>query len=1195
MDHRIIIHVAVRMTLSFAVAIALIPANHALAQSSSSAVTGTVSDPSGAKVSRAEVVLRDVATNVERATVSNGAGDYNFVNVPPASYTLTVSASSFQTETISPFDVLVAQAVNIDVTLKPGSVTARVTVAASGTQVETTTSQLGTVIGTKEVNDVPLNGRNFTQLLELTPGATPISTAQNAPSSLPNAEGQTTASNTNTQFMFPAVNGQGNRETNFLVDGINNNDSSENTYSVPPIIDTVQEFKIVSDADAAYGQALGGVVNVVTKSGTNTLHGTAWEFVRNNDFDAQTYFPSASALYHQNQFGAQVGGPVVIPHLYNGHDKTFFELGYEGFHFSQASQSYFLQPTAAQLGESTWGGAQNLIEPGATVPSGDFSSATTGVTKNGSCNYGSLSTGNCQLYDPTGNHNASSDRPAYVGNQIPVREMDPYALAYINAIFSAPIVIPGISPTTDNGELSGSILQTTYNYSGRIDQHIGTRDFLYARFSDWQAVNSGPVNMPHLFIGTHLFAQQYGVSWLHIFNPTLTMQTQYGKNRVEYNVASYFDISNIASIYGVSSSYSGTYIGGGTIMPNISVTGAFVGKNAISTDPDYDDTHEWLGSVTKIIGRHTIQAGGGWDRIVFNGVVRQGTFSFTGQATANFSGNLGSTVATGQSSQSGLGLADFLLDEPFAATKVNTYAYERPGGIGSIYLQDSWRITSNLTMNYGLRYDRTVMPQYGTDGTIGEQGSIETGDWDLRTGTYILQVAPPTCAARGHAPCLPSATLPANVRVALDQKILHGSKTNFGPRLGLAYRVNDKLALRGGFGIVFGNWAGITQMSQDFHGSWPDIGTLTATNLNTPGSAAYTSGQNPFGNAAATLPAASPDSVSNMSVDPEWKDPYSEQWNVGLEQQFGQHNVASINYVGSATHRLDIGSYYNTGTLSTTPFATRQKEYAANPTVNYTGQPFPYVVPINYDFSAGNGNYNALQTAFTRRTSNGLTFNAAYTWSKAIDPGTDGWFGEGGTPEDPYNWRGSRSVAGYNIPQLVTLGLVYAVPVGKNTSYSTGNRVADYILGNWELGTIFVGRSGQNFTVSSGGDIGNTGNSGTYERANLTGNPHISNPSKAEWFNTAAFTTPASGTLGNSGRNILEQQRYIDLDGSVFRIFPIRESLNFQLRIDAFNSLNHPVLGTPGNTTTSSGFGQITSVANNTNQRLLQFSGKIQF
>jgi len=1183
--HRNIVDLALRVAILSALAIqAIYPAHPALAQNSSAAVTGTVVDSSGAKIPGAKVLLKNVATNVVRASVSNDAGDYSFVSVPPARYTLIISATTFQAETISPFDVAVAQVVNIPVTLKPGNVNTVVTVSASGTQVESTTSLLGTVIGSKEVNTLPLNGRNFTQLLELTPGATPISVAQNSTSG-------NTAENSTSQYMFPSINGQRNRDTTYLVDGLNDNNSWYNTYAVPPIIDTVQEFKIASGTDASYGQVTGGIVNVITKAGTNDLHGTAWEFLRNNDFDAKTYFPSASNLYHENQFGAQVGGPVIIPHLYDGHNKTFFEFGFEGFRYSKASQSYYLQPTAAQLGESTWGGPQNL-------PYGDFSSATTGIP--GCGNTASTSTAKCQLYDPTGDHNASSNRPAYVGNQIPVSEMDPYAVKFINSIFSAPITVPGFAPTTYNGEITTPARQATYNYSIRFDQHIGTRDFIFAKFADWQEDNSGPSSIPHLFSDTLLLAQQYGINWLHIFSPTFTMQAQYGKTHVEYNSLTQFDIPNIANIYGLSPAFSQSFIGGITILPTLAITGGFSGGEVNSPSPNEGDTHEWLGSVTKIMGRHTIQAGGGWDEINYGELIRQGQISFTGASTANFVGNPGSTVATGQSSQSGYGLADFLLDQPNIATKRNVDVTLRPGGIGSAFLQDSWRATANLTVNYGLRYDRTAIPQFGTDATIGQQGSIETGDFDFNTGNYILQVAPPTCADRGHAPCLPSAVLPAHVVVALNKKILKSTKTNFGPRFGLAYRVNSGLALRGGFGITYNNWAAATQLPQNYQGSWPDIGTLESDSLNTPGSAVYTPAQNPFGTSSADFPVATPFTSGNVNyfVDPEMKNPYTEQWNVGFEQQLGQHTIASMNYVGSESHRLDIGGYYNTGTLSTTPFATRQKEYAANPTVNYTGQPFPYTVPNRWDRGTGSGSYHALQTSLTRRTSNGLAFNAAYTWSKAIDEGMSEYFGAGtgASLEDPYNPRGSRSVAGFDIPQLLTLGLVYAVPVGRNSDHSSGNPVVDYILGGWEVGTIYVMRSGQNFSVSSAGDIGNTGNASTYERANQIGSAYLAHRSQSEWFNTDAFTTPASGTLGDSGRNILKGQTYNQMDASLTRLFPIHESLNFQLRVDAFNALNHPVLNYPAAaTTTPATFGQVTSVATGNTQRLLQFSAKIEF
>ncbi|SEF89991.1 Carboxypeptidase regulatory-like domain-containing protein [Bryocella elongata] len=1135
----------------------------ALGQVSSASVTGNVRDGSAANVVGAVVVLQNVDTKVVRETVSNGAGRYSFPSVPPGNYTLNFTATGFETQDVQAFQVAVDQTVDVNANLRVGEVHTTMVVEAQGTQVESATAQLGTVIAEKQVNDLPLNGRNFTQLLQLTPGATPISVGQNA-------AGTQTAITAGSQFTFPSINGQPNRATMFLVDGLNDNDAWYNTYAIAPIVDSIQEFKINSHSDAEYGQVLGGVVNVSTKSGTNSFHGSAWEYVRNNDFDATTYFPSRP-LYHQNQFGGSLGGPVVLPHLYDGHDKTFFFIAAEGFHYSKGNGTYFLQPTAAQLGESTWGGAQNLGY-------GDFSSATTGAA---GCSAGATSTATCQLYDPTVS-NAASNRPAYVGNQIPVSEMDSRAVAYINAIFSAPIVIPGVSPTTDNGEITDPSRQTQYNYTARIDQHIGTRDFIFFRYSGQTLETVTPGAVPHLFSDNTLPSQQYGLSWLHVFSPSTSMQVQYGRTHVESNILSKFNVADITGTYGMSGAFAGNYIGGVTLLPSLAVTGYFSGGEVESTAPNLSSVHEWKGSVVRTFGAHVVQVGGGWDEINYTQIIRQPSVTFSAATTGNFAGNPGSTVASSiATTQAGNALASFLLDFPSAESKINNQILEQPGGIAEIYVQDSWKATSRLTANFGLRYDRTVIPQL--------QAGLQSGDFDFHTGEYILQETPQSCSVTGQAPCVPgTGALPDHVRVAAHGKILEGTKLNFAPRLGLAYRVNDHLAVRAGFGITFDNWAATLQLPQNFDGTWPNIGSQGLSNTNTPGSA-YVSAQNPFGTSSGNLPAASPFLSSNVAfmVDPEIRNPYSEQWNAGIEQQFGSRVLLALNYVGSESHRLDLGGFYNTGTPAAgISFATRQ-------TAGTTGQPFPYTVPNRWDHSGGNGTYNALQASLARSFASGLAYQVAYTWSKAIDEGDSGWFGaEGFALEDPYNPRGSRSVSAYNVPQLFTVNVNYELPFGKQ--HSTGNRVVDYIVGNWQVNSIFLARSGQVFSITAAGDIANTGNGATYERANLTGNPKLVNRTRSEWFNTAAFSAPASGTLGNAGRNILQDQTYWDLDSSVIRRFPIHDSLAVELRAEAFNVLNHPVLGTPANSvTTPSSFGQITSTASS--QRLMQFAAKIVF
>jgi hypothetical protein len=1172
-----------------------VPTIAAFGQSSSSALNGVVTDPVKDVVAGAKVILRNVDTNVERITVSNAAGDYFFSSVPPARYTLTFFAPSFQTETISVFEVSVAQAVTINATLKIGNVSQSITVEAAGTQVESSTAQLGTVIGERAVNDLPLNGRNFTQLLTLTPGVTPISTGQNSTASNTAVIAGGTSGVATTNYSFPSINGAGNRSTIYLVDGMNDNHAWYNTYAVPPIIDTVQEFKINSHNDSQYGGSLGGVVNIVTKAGTNSYHGSGWEFLRSNSFDATPYI-AAPPSYHLNTFGGQMGGPVTIPKLYNGRNKTFFEIGAEGIHYSRAGSTNILIPTQAQL-------------------NGDFSSATTGVTSKGTCVAGDTKVEQypCQLYDPTIANNATTPRrPGYLGNHIPVSEMNPYSLAFIKAVFGSatPTVIPGFPTTTYNYQIIDPTRQLMYNYTGRIDQHIGTKDFIFFRYAGVQFYQTAPSTLPTLFSTTQIPAQQYGVSWLHVFNPTTSVQVQYGRTHVEDDTLTQFNNHSLWQTYGCSADMCNSFVGGAAVLVTQQVTGGFTGGEANSPTSNMSSIHEWSGSVMKTIGNHQLQAGGGWDQVNYTAELRQGTVTFSGASTGNFSGNPNSPagISSAQvSAQSGFGLADFLLDYPNSENKRNVLLTERPGGIGSIYLQDSWKMTRNLTVNYGIRYDRSVIPAYGTQASVGLQGSIETGDFDFSTGQYILQQLPPLCSVRGHAPCLPSATLPANVVVATGGKILHGSKDNVGPRLGLAYRVNDKMSIRGGFGISYDNWAAIIQMTQNYQGSWPDTGTLQINGTNAPGTL-YTSAQNPFAQNGGNLPAATPFGSSNVNymVDPLWKNPYSEQYNLGIEQQLGNRAILSLNYVGSASHRMDVGGYYNTGTPCSTcvSFAARGTN---------TGQPYPYTVPQkSWDHNAASASYNALQVSLARQFSTGFGYTIAYTWSKTLNEGGDGYFGvEGGVPEDPYNPKGSRGPASFNIPQILTANMIYELPFGTGKQFSTGNRFADYVIGNWQVNGIFSARSGQNFNVVAGGDIANTGNAGTYERADLLGNPYQSGPiagnpsctpptgrtrTRAQWFNPCAFKSPDIGTLGNAPRNFLQGQNFWNLDTSVHRVFPIKEGFALKIDIEAFNVLNHPVLSTPAATvTTQSSFSQVTQVAFGNANRILQFAGKIQF
>ena len=310
------------------------------------------------------------------------------------------------------------------------------------------------------------------------------------------------------------------------------------------------------------------------------------------------------------------------------------------------------------------------------------------------------------------------------------------------------------------------------------------------------------------------------------------------------------------------------------------------------------------------------------------------------------------------SAEPGSALASYLINVPDSAGRRNVDETLRPGGVMDFYVQDQWKVSSKLTINYGLRYDLTLQPPYGKESTVGKQGGIETGAVDFNNGTYLVQKLPPSCNSRGFAPCIPGdGTLPAHVVVSPTGKIYHNTYTNWGPRLGLAYRVNNNTAVRAGFGIFYDNWASVTQTAQNYEGAWPDIGQELANNLNAPTAANPTptvTGQNPFGTTNGFFPAPTPFNQVQWFNDPLKKNPYSEQWNIGVEHQFGAATVVSLNYVGSESHRLDVGGYYNTA-LTPGPGNLQDRSL------------YPYIAPTFYDRGIGNGNYNSLQFHIDKR------------------------------------------------------------------------------------------------------------------------------------------------------------------------------------------------------------------------------------
>ncbi len=1118
------------LCLTAAIPFACIGTMHA--QLSSASISGVLRDTSDATVSNADVTLRNTDTSVTRKGKTNSAGVYSFTSVPPGHYKVEFAAPGFKTSVVDNLTLEVGQSATVNTAMQVGGSNDTVEVRSETAAIDSESSQLGLVVGAKQVADLPLNGRNFTQLLQLTPGAVGISVAQNS-------GGNASPVATGSSFSFPAVNGQTNRSNFFMLDGLNDHQSYNATYVVAPIADTIQEFKVVSHSDQAeFGGVTGGIINVVTKSGTNEFHGLAWEYLRNNFFDAKNHFLTAVAPYRQNMFGGTLGGPVILPKLYNGRNRTFFQIAAEGFTYSRPQNTFQRVPTEAEL-------------------SGDFSGNTT------------------QLYNPFSTRETSAGSGVFVrdpfpGNRIPTSLLNQQAIAFVRAALPSAITIPG--QPAYNAVNTTALTDSQQNYSARIDQTFGSRDFLFFRYNGQKHNVNTPGNIAGLNTKTDQPSEQYGVNWVHTFSPTFTMQAEYSRAHIAQSRKALFSNSSLADTYGAAATLASNFIQDTRLMPNLTVTGFFSGGESLNNGTDYTNTHEYKASFTKTVGRHQFSFGGSWSQINFRQVQESATVTFIGSQTGNPS----------NTAQSGNALASFLINTPSTAQRRNVFITLRPGGILAGYFDDRFKISPHFTLNAGLRYDLMFLPPYGTDESIGKQGSIETGDMDLTNGTYILQKAPPLCSQRGVAPCLPSATLPDHVILSDNGKIIKNTFKNFGPRLGAAYQLSDKITLNAGFGIYFDTWATGTQIAQNYQGSWPDIGSLSVTNLNVPSTASPTptaTGQNPFGTSS-FLPAATPFTQDNYFVDPHFKIPYSEQWTLGWQQQLGTSTSLRLNYVGSQSHHSDVGGYYNVA----------QRPGAGD---YHLRAPFPYINATHYDRSWGNGNYNALQAAIEHRLSRGFVYQIAYTWSKSIDSGSSGWYGEEGFGvQNPYDLRGSRSVSAYNLPHVFTVNGNYELPFGKG-ALQTRSSVLNYIIGHWQANSIIIARSGQNFNLSVSGDIANTGNT-NYMRPNVVGNPKAGDRSASRWFNTSAFAIPAAYTFGNAGRNMLQASNYWNCDFSIVRSFPIHDVLHVDFRAEAYNLFNTVIYAAPAaNISTPSTFGVVSTMANS--PRSMQFALKVGF
>jgi len=1100
-------------------------------QGATGAINGTVTDPTGAVVPGARIILHNVATGAERSAVTNSTGVYVFPDVLPGQYTLQVTKQGFNTTTEKAFTLFVNQTSTHNITLAVGAPTQQVTVSATAIHLEESTAELGTAINQSEVNDLPLNGRNFTQLLDLTPGVSPISTAQNA------GGGSGFTGNAIGTFSFPSVNGQGNRSNMFLIDGFNDYGFVGN-YAVQPILDSIQEFKVQSHNDiAAYGGALGGIVNVVTKGGSSEYHGDVWEFLRNNAFDARNTFVASTTPYKQNQFGGIIGGPLLPGHFRSGPPKSFFFLGYEGFRSVRSAETPDFFPTPAEL-------------------SGDLSDISSQA-------YNPFTT----LPDP--NNPGQFIRDPFPGNQIPASVIDQPLITYAKLFYL---------PPEQTGNPAINFFDTTPNRTRmdtaniRFDHQFNDSTSGWVRYTGFTEPSTSATGIPGVLGANFNHGYQAGGAITHTFSGGTKVATfRFGRTSSQANVLIEFNrVPADAWKQGnFSPLFSSDFVGGISLNPGLGIPG-YAGIPGGSIQGNHiADVWEYAGDLTMVYGRHTIQVGAD-----FNTNNNTQPILFDSVCFCAFN-----TSDPENPNATGSALASFLLGVPNSTNRRNVFISTHGGWVDGAYVQDQWKVNSKLMLNFGLRYDVTLWPIYGSL----KNHNLYAGDTDLDTGNYILTAMPPFCSSTQGAPCVPGTALPDHV-VLTPQKnhaIIHNTYDNWQPRMGLAYRVLPTTVIRGSVGKFYDNWAAIQQLATNYQGTWPDVTFLLAQNLNNPTPQNPTptvTAQDPLnlGSGAAIFPSPTPFNQVNWMLDPYYKDAYSVQWNFGVQRQLGTNTVIEADYVGSRDSRLDSGSMRN---VAVTPGPGNPQDHA----------PFPYITPTFFDKSIGKATYHAFQFSMRKTTTQGLTYLISYTYSKAENLGCDNFFGsEGCSIQNPYNLRADWSVAGFDVTHMLTASWVYDLPFGAHRKFQSHHRLVNALVGDWSLNGIASFRSGVPYNATSPGGIPNTGN--TVEQANIIGPPFMPHPDRNQFLNPASFQNPAPFTFGSEGRNDLRSPGVSNFDLSLFRDFPFTESKKLQFRVDAFNAFNWQALNVPDANVPDTNFGSVTSTAQT--ERQVQFALK---
>jgi len=1111
-------------------------------------IVGTVADNSAAVVANAKVTAKNLGTNLTRTLQTDSSGAYAFTLLPVGDYSVTVELNGFKTFTNPRLAIATGDRARVDVQLQVGDINQSVSVEAQAVSLQTDSSTVGGLITNRAVQDLPMDGRNFVRLVQLAPGAT--ESVQNA-----GAGGGRIDDRRQTNAI--SANGQIDGSNNFMLDGMDNNDRNIGTIVVKPSIDALQEVKVdTSLYPAEVGRAGGAVVNMVTKSGTNSFHGTLFEFFRNDKLNAKDYFnvpqpgnPLAGRQteYRQNQFGGSLGGPVIK-------DKTFFFADYEGFRKIQGITSSNTIPSACELGRALCNGVQQL---------GNFSDIQT------------------PIFDPT-------THVQYPNNVIPVAKLSTPGVNYAS-FFPTPV---GCATTTCQYINNANLTQFAHTADVRIDHRFTDNDNFFGRFSYNTTQTFAPSYLPPATINGVKFlatspqaflnnfpsnndqkAYSVALSYIHIFSPTLLLQLGAQGARYQGLASSLNAGIKGNDLFGgpanVNSSYPGT---DGLALVQFS-NGGYINLGdgfAVPTN-NYDTSYQYNGSVNWTKGAHSMKFGASLLRRNWASfqVLFKGSFAFSSVQTSSTAsstgtgGNAFASLLTGYYNQ--------------AQRNMNLVGPQwRQNEVGEFF-QDNWRAKRWLTLNLGIRYDFTS-PTTTKHNTLSNFDPTDPAT--LASGR--IQVA----GING-------------VNSALN---FPKQWNNLQPRTGFAATLGHGTVVRGGFGMNF--WPGMIFSPAKLLNA-PFVSTLTLNqtpstpSFNLNGSIPPVAPNSTCLVAACGAPAGSNFSVNTATKMTDYKYATIYMWNLLLEKEIAG-NVISVGYVGQSSRHLPLvipNADTNLPTLGPGGCGLTTPVSFPSPCQIYNAQ-IPFVSSLQLLTTAAESNYNALQVVFQRRYQAGLTMSSSYTYSKSLTDGSGGGGACTGCAQVLNDLGRDYGPSDYMVKNRFVITANYELPFAKMARGLVGQ-----VAKGWQLNGIYSFASGQPFTVLSGQPKQNSLGV-TSDRPNAIA-PGTSANNISQWFDTTAFRAQSFGTEGSEGHNILFGPHGQKVDLSVFKDFPVREGMKIQFRAESFNLTNTPSFGLPGSTisaydsngvpTQAGNFGRITAMSRVYTPRVFQLALKLVF